>query len=177
MGQVNNYTAHNFYPTHMYGRLARKYDNFVLEQILPPLSEDLKNAIQQQDSVRSQVYVKAIGNLGHPEILKVFAPYLEGQIKVSTYLRAQMVLNLNVLSYQRNRQARAVLYSILRNTAEPYEVRVAAVHNIFISHPTGAMMQAMAEMTHDDPSIHVRSAIKSAIECAANLRGPHSWEL
>lgn len=177
MGQVNNYTAHNFYPTHMYGRLARKYDNFVLEQILPPLSEDLKNAIQQQDSVRSQVYVKAIGNLGHPEILKVFAPYLEGQIKVSTYLRAQMVLNLNVLSYQRNRQARAVLYSILRNTAEPYEVRVAAVHNIFISHPTGAMMQAMAEMTHDDPSVHVRSAIKSAIECAANLRGPHSWEL
>nr|BAD91195.1 vitellogenin [Saturnia japonica] len=177
MGQVNNDTAHNFYPTHMYGRLARKYDNFVLEQILPPLAEELKNAIQSQDSVKAQVYVKSIGNLGHPEILRVFAPYLEGQIKVSTYLRVQIISNLYALTSQRNRQARAVLFSILRNTAEPYEVRVAAIHNIFNSHPTVAMMQAMAEMTYDDPSVHVRAALKSGIESAANLRSPHSWDL
>ncbi|KAG6446639.1 hypothetical protein O3G_MSEX004534 [Manduca sexta] len=177
MGQVNNESAHSFYPTHMYGRLARKHDSFVLEQILPPLAADLQQAIERQESHKAQVYIKAIGNLGHPEILKTFAPYLEGQIKVSNYLRVQMVQNLQVLAHQKNKQARAVLYSILRNTAENYEVRVAAIQNIFMAHPTGAMMQAMAEMTYEDPSVHVRAALKSGIESAAQLKNPRYWNL
>lgn len=176
-GQVNNYTAHSFYPSHMYGRLARKHDSFVVDEILPELSENLKNAIQQSDSSKAQVYIKAIGNLGHREILKVFAPYLEGQIPTTTYLRVQMVDNLRVLAQQRDRHVRAVLYSILRNTAEPYEVRVIAINTIFFARPTATMMQAMAQMTHDDPSVHVRAFLKSAIESAAELKSPRNWDL
>lgn len=176
-GQVNNYTAHSYYPSHMYGRLARKHDNFVVDEILPELSEQLKNAVQQGDSNKAQVYIKAIGNLGHREILKVFAPYLEGKIPTTTYLRVQMVGNLRTLAQQRDRHVRSVLYSILRNTAEPYEVRVIAIHNIFIAHPTGVMMQAMARMTHNDPSVHVRSFLKTGIESAAKLNSPRNLEL
>lgn len=170
MGQVNNYTAHYFYPTYMYGRFADKYDNFVLEEILPPLANELKKAVQQKDTSKAQVYIKAIGNLGHRQILEVFAPYLEGKILVSTYLRTRIINNLQVLSFQKGKYVRNVLYSILRNTAEPYEVRVAAIRNLFIAFPTQAMMQAMAQMTHDDPSKHVRSALKASIEASANWK-------
>ncbi|XP_028160656.1 vitellogenin-like [Ostrinia furnacalis] len=177
MGQVNNETAHSFYPTHMYGRLSRKHDAFVLEEILPRLSEDLKQAIQQGDSNKAQVYIKAIGNLGHRGILNVFAPYIEGKIPVSTYLRRQMVKNLRVLAHQKDVFARAVLFTILKNVGEPYEVRVAAIDNIFMARPTVSMMQAMAQMTHNDPSVHVRAVLKESIISAAELKIPHYRDL
>lgn len=177
MGQVNNYTAHYLYPTHMYGRLADKYDNFVLEEILPPLAYELENAVQQKDSSKAQVYIKAIGNLGHRQILEVFAPYLEGKILVSTYLRTHIIDNLKVLSHQKDKYVRNVLYSILKNTAEPYEVRVAAIRNVFYACPNPAMMQDMARMTHNDPSKHVRAVLKSSIESVAQFKNPSYSEL
>ncbi|VVD06007.1 unnamed protein product [Leptidea sinapis] len=177
MGQVDNRTAHRYYPTHMYGRFSDKNDGFVLNEILPRLSQELRQSVEQGDSHKAQVYTKAIGNLGHREILQVFAPYLEGKVPVSTFLRAQMIESLRTLASEKDRYVRAVLYSILRNTAEPYEVRVAAILNILIGHPTGAMMQALADMTKTDPSIEVRAAIKSAIENAADLKHPRFFEL
>ncbi|CAH2243727.1 jg8786 [Pararge aegeria aegeria] len=177
MGQVNNETAHRFYPTHMYGRLSRKHDRFVIDEVLPRLSQELKLAIEKEDSHKAQVYVRAIGNLGHRAILDVFAPYLEGKIPVSTYLRTRMVENLRVVAYQEDHHVRAVLFSILKNTAEPYEVRVAAIHNIFMGRPTTAMMQAMAEMTKEDPSTHVRAVLKSVIESVAELKNPRYFHL
>ncbi|KAJ8705339.1 hypothetical protein PYW07_011166 [Mythimna separata] len=177
MGQVNNETAHSYYPTHMYGRLARRHDRFVLDNILPRLSELLKQAIEAKEWSRALVYIKAIGNLGHPEILYVFSPYLEGRIEVSTHLRVQMIVNLRHLSNQKDKYVRAVLYSIMRNTAEPYEVRVAAILNLFMAHPTAEMMQVMAQMTHDDPSIQVRAVLKNGILTAASLKEPRFWHL
>lgn len=177
MAQVNNETAHNYYPTHMYGRLTDKHDMFVLEVVLPRLAEKMNQAIEQQEWSRAQVYIKAIGNLGHREILQVFSPYLEGRIQVPRFIRVQMVVQLRSLAKHHDNHVRAALFSILKNTAEPYEVRVAAILNIFLAHPTVAMMQAMAQMTNDDPSVHVRSAIKSGIVSAANLKDPRFWHL
>ncbi|KAJ2940977.1 hypothetical protein O0L34_g13103 [Tuta absoluta] len=170
MGHVNNQTAHHFYPTHMYGRLARQHDNFVHEEVLPRLRLALEQAVQQQDNNKAQVYIRVIGNIAHRSIIQVFGPYLEGKIPMSKFLRVQMVDSLVILARERDSYVRTVLFSILRNTAEPYEVRVAAINNLFIAHPTPVMMQAMAHMTYDDISIYVRAAIKSAIENAAQQR-------
>ncbi|XP_068624776.1 vitellogenin-like [Battus philenor] len=177
MGQVNNDTAHSFYPTHMYGRLSRKHDAFVLEEILPRLQNELEEAVQNGDSHKQQIYIKAIGNLGHRAILEVFAPYLEGRVTVSNYIRTQIVYSLQPLAHQKDSHVRAVLYSILKNTAEPYEVRVAAINNIFMTRPSSSMMQSMAEMTHNDPSIEVRAALKSGIQAAATLKDPRYFDL
>lgn len=177
MGQVNNDSAHNYYPTHMYGRLSRKNDPFVYQQVLPRLSQELSQAIQQEDSNKAQVYIKAIGILGHPSILPVFAPYLEGKIQVSTYLRRQMVNNLQYLAYQRNKLVRSVLYTILRNTAEHQQVRVAAINNIWMTNPTSTMAMVMAQMSYNDPSMNVRSALKSSIVSAAQLKNPRFMDM
>ncbi|XP_053619274.1 vitellogenin-like [Plodia interpunctella] len=176
-GQVNNETAHHFYPTHMYGRLARKHDPFVYREILPRLSQELRQAVQQGDSVKAQVFIRAIGNLGHRQILQEFTPYLEGQVPVTTYLRREMINCLDVLAHQHDKLVRTVLFKILKNTAEPYEVRVAAIHNILMARPTPAMMMVMAQMTHTDPAIHVRAALRSSIVYAAQLKNPRYMDL
>ncbi|CAG9796078.1 unnamed protein product [Diatraea saccharalis] len=177
MGQVDNNTAHSFYPTHMYGRLTPQHDAFVVEEVIPYLSKVLKESIQYGDSGKALVYIHAIGNLGHHSILDVFAPYIQGEIRVTTYLRSQMVRNLRVLAHERHSHCRAALFNIVKNVAEPYEVRVAAIENIFMAHPSSAMMQAMAQMTHNDPSVQIRAILKSSILSAADLKHPLNMDL
>jgi hypothetical protein len=177
MGHVNNETAHSYYPTHMYGRLTRRNDRFVEEEVIPRLSQLLKQAIEKGDSTKAQVYIKALGNLGHRDTIKVFAPYFEGKIRVSTYLRTLMVHNLGLLAHEKYSYARTALFRILKNIAEHDEVRVAAIQKIFNARPSYAMMMAMAQMTHEDPSVQVRAILKSYILSAAELKSPRKWEL
>ncbi|KAJ8707493.1 hypothetical protein PYW08_010745 [Mythimna loreyi] len=152
-------------------------DLFVLKKVIPNLSLELKKAVEQGDSNKAQLYVTLLGNLVRPEILKVFAPYLEGRIVVSKYLRIQMVNSLKPLANLKNEEVRAVLFSILKNTAEPYEVRVAAALNIFLAFPTAEMMQIMAHMTNDDPSTEVRGVLATSIGYASTLKDPRFAEL
>ncbi|CAH1643965.1 unnamed protein product [Spodoptera littoralis] len=88
-----------------------------------------------------------------------------------------MVISLKTLANKKDEYVRAVLFSILRNTAEPYEVRVAAALNIFLAFPTSEMMQIMAHMTNDDPSVQVRGVIATSISFAANLKDPRFAQL
>lgn len=150
---------------------------FTVEKVIPHLAEELKLAIEKSDDTKAQVYVRVLGNLAHPDILKVFAPYLEGHIKVTKYLRIQMVISLKTLANMKDEYVRAVLYSILKNTAEPYEVRVAAALNIFLTYPTAEMMQIMAFMTNEDPSTQVRAVLANSITFAAGLKDPRFVEL
>lgn len=150
---------------------------FVVETVIPRLSLELKKAVEEGDSSKAQVYIRSLSNLARPEILKVFAPYLEGRIVVTNYLRTQIVISLETLAKLKNEDVRAVLYSILKNTAEPYEVRVAAAFNLFLAAPTPEMMQVMAHMTNSDPSTQVRGVLASSIDSAANLKNPRFAEL
>lgn len=152
-------------------------DLLVVETVIPRLSQELKKAVEEGDNSKAQVYVRSLGNLAHPEILKVFAPYLEGRIAVTKYLRTQIVHSLKTLANLKNEEVRAVLFSILKNTAEPYEVRVAAALNIFLAFPTAEMMQVFAHMTNNDPSTQVRGVLATSISFAAKLKDPRFAEL
>uniref|UniRef100_A0A2A4IXX6 Vitellogenin domain-containing protein n=1 Tax=Heliothis virescens TaxID=7102 RepID=A0A2A4IXX6_HELVI len=147
-------------------------DLFVNEKVIPRLSQELKQAIENGDKNKAQVYVRVLGNLAHPNILKVFAPYLEGKIAVTKYLRIQMVISLKSLANKKNEYVRAVLFSLLKNTAEPYEVRVAAALNIFLADPPQEMMQIMGHMSSVDPSTQVRAVLANSITFAAGLKDP-----
>uniref|UniRef100_A0A2A4IZG8 Vitellogenin domain-containing protein n=1 Tax=Heliothis virescens TaxID=7102 RepID=A0A2A4IZG8_HELVI len=150
---------------------------YVVESIIPWLSKELKQAAENGDSVKAQVYIRSLGNLANPEILKVYAPYLDGRIAVSKYLRVQIVASLKTLANLKNENVRAALYTILKNTAESYEVRVVAILNIFLNEPTAEMMQIMAHMSNDDPSTQVRAVIANGINFAAGLKSPRFSQL
>ncbi|XP_026731130.1 vitellogenin-like [Trichoplusia ni] len=157
-------------------RLANA-DLFVVDKIIPLASKDLKQAIADGDYSKADAYIRVLGNLAHPEILNVFAPYLDGSVPVNTYLRTQIVISLKTLAHEKNDQVRAVLFSILKNTAESYEVRVAAALNIFLSFPTADMFRIMAHMTNNDPSTQVRAVLVSGITYTAGLKDPRFAEL
>lgn len=152
-------------------------DFFVVRTVISRFSEELKQAVEKGDSNKAQVYVRLLGNLAHPDILKVFAPYLDGRIAITKYLRIQIVASLKTLANMKNDYIRAVLFSILRNTAEPYEVRVVAALNIFLAFPTAEMMQIMSHMTNTDPSTEVRAVLANGINFAAGLKDPRFAEL
>ncbi|XP_014217958.1 vitellogenin-like, partial [Copidosoma floridanum] len=157
------------YPVHLFNKEnVQERTQAIQEQYIPWFQEQLQQAVAQGDSTRIQLFVRALGNLGHPRILAVFEPYLEGQQKVSDFQRLAMVVALDQLTWTHPKLARNVLYRIYQNTAEAPEIRVAAVLHIMKTNPPAQMLQRMAEFTNYDHSYQVSAAVKSAIETASD---------
>ncbi|KAL0267736.1 UNVERIFIED_CONTAM: hypothetical protein PYX00_009919 [Menopon gallinae] len=170
MAQVDRKSIHNRYPVHAFGRFTPADDRVVAEEYIPYFGSKLQQAVQEQDSPKIQVYIRALGNMAHPKILAIFEPYLEGELPMTDFQRTLIIVSLNDLSRTHPRIARSVLYKTFSNIGEIHQVRVAAV-------PPVNMLQRLAQYSHDDPSIQVRSAIKSAIESAALLKNPVNNQL
>nr|AGJ71349.1 vitellogenin [Chrysopa septempunctata]QBC41006.1 Vg1 [Chrysopa pallens] len=150
---------------------------FTTKEFIPYLSQKLKEAYQTGDSKQIQIYIRALGNVAHPQILSVFKPYLEGERKLTDFQRLFMVVAMDHLVYTYPKEARSVLYKIYANTGESSQVRSAAVFQFMRTQPPASMLQRMAEYTHVEPSKNVRSAIKSSIEAASQLKGQDYAEL
>lgn len=178
--QVNNHSVHSYYPVQSFGPESfNKKNQIVSRKVIPYLSHNLKAAVDADDSYKVLVYIRAIGNLGHPEILNVFEPYIEGKYPISDFQRLAIVTALDKLVENYPKLSRTVLYRMYQNIAETHQVRCAAIFQMMRTSPSAPMLQRMAESTHSDPSIHVRSAIQSAIRSAANLEknSPYYSEL
>lgn len=166
---VNRDSAYNYYPVHSFGRMNDRNNKIVRDEVIPYLARELKEAVKAEDSIKIQVYTRALGNLGHPQILNVFEPYLEGQVLVTDFQRLAMVVALDKLTQNYPRLSRSVLFKIYQNVGEVHQVRVAAVFLLMRTTPPTAMLQRMAQFTHEDPSEQVQAAVESAIRSAARL--------
>ena len=175
--QINRKTLHNNYPVHAFGRMVSKDDQAVSDEYIPYLVRELKNAIKDGKSPKIQTYILALGNIGHPKILAVFEPYLEGDEKVSVFQRTMMVASLGKLAEMHPKLARSVLYKIYMNTMEAHEVRCTAVFLLMKTNPPLSMLQRMAEFTNYDTNKQVNSAVKSTIQSIAELSNPESMDL
>lgn len=175
--QISNSSIHNRYPVHSFGRLSSKHNQAVLRTYIPFLAEQLREAVKDGDSPRIQTYIVALGNIGHPKILAVFEPYLEGKIPVSTFQRTMMVSALSKLAELHPRLTRSVLYKIYLNANDVHDVRCVAVYLLMKTNPPLVMMQRMAEFSRHDPSKHVRFAVISTIRTVAQLKRPETREL
>lgn len=173
--QVSNSSIYNHYPVNVFGRLSSRQNDAVLRKYIPFLAEQLRKAIKDGDSPRIQVYIFALGLTAHPKILSVLEPYLEGKERVSTYQRFLMVMSLKKLAEIKPSLARSVLYKIYLNTWDVHQIRCAAVNLLMITNPPLDMLTRIAQFTNSDYSGQVNSAVKSAIESAANLNFPE-WE-
>jgi hypothetical protein len=116
--QVSNHSAYSFYPTHAFGRLAHKNYRIVQRQVIPYLSHKLNLASQNEDSEKMLTYIRALGNLGHPAILNVFEPYLEGKMPTTEFQRLAIIVALNKLTENYPKLARSVLFKIYQNSAD-----------------------------------------------------------
>lgn len=175
--QVNNHSAYSYYPTHAFGRLAPQKYQIVQQKVIPYLEEQMKKASKHSDSHHMLVYIRALGALAHPNILKAFEPYLEGKYECTQFQRLAIVVSLQKLANHYPKLARSIYFKIYQNSAERYEVRVAAIYGIMKCNPHAVVLQRMAEMANQEPSSHISAAVRSALESAAALDHPDAREL
>ncbi|XP_018374343.1 PREDICTED: vitellogenin-3-like [Trachymyrmex cornetzi] len=171
--ELARYTQSNklsiYYPVYSFGRMVPKHDNELLETYIPYMATQLRKAIEEGDSHRIQTYIMALGNFGHPKILSVFEPYLEGTIPITKFQRLMMVISLSKLTESYPRVVRSVALKIYLNLKEAYELRCVAVHIIIKTNPSLIILQRMAEFTNQDQDQHVNSVVKTSIESLINL--------
>lgn len=175
--QVSNHSAYSFYPTHAFGRMASKNYRIVQRKLIPYLAHKMNLASQTEDSERMLSYIRALGDIGHPAILNVFEPYLEGKMPITEFQRLAIVVSMDRLTELYPKLARAVLYKIYQNAADRDEVRTAAVFALMRTNPPAPMLQRMAGMTNAEKSHNVASAVKTALESAAELDNEADSEL
>ncbi|XP_011879024.1 PREDICTED: vitellogenin-1-like [Vollenhovia emeryi] len=169
--------ATRYYPVYSFGRMVPKNDRALVETYIPYMATQLKEAIGEGDNPRIQTYIMALGGFGHPKILSIFEPYLEGSLRISKFQRLMMVISLNRLGENYPSLVRSVAEKIYINTMEAYELRCAAVYVIMNTNPPLSLLQRMAEFTHEDQDNQVNSAVTTSIEGLANSKEPELQEL
>lgn len=133
--------------------------------------------MQEGDSQKIQISIRTLGNLGHPNILPYFEPYLEGEANASDLQRLLMVSALDKMAPLYPQETRTVLFNLYQNSGEPHELRCVAVILLMKTNPPANVLQRMAEFTNADPDSQVVSVVQSAIRSAAALDGESTLEL
>lgn len=170
---VNRYYSRDEYPIPSFGSFRSKAGRrFVLGEYVPYLNEKLNEAIYDGDSHRIQVYISALGSVGHPVILQAFEPYLEGVQQISRFQRLHIVNSLEGLVRNYPRIARSLLYKIYQNAGDDPDVRIAAVYQLARTGPSPTMLQRMADFTNIDIDEQVNAAVKSVIQHVARMKDP-----
>lgn len=174
---INRYFSRNEYPVNVFGRFrTRAGRHAVLYEYVPYLKSNLDDAVYNADSHKIQVYISALGSVGHPVILKAFEPYLKGEQQLSHHQRLHIVNSLEGLVRNYPEVARNVLYRIYQNTYDDPDVRVAAVYQLARTGPSPTMLERMADYTTIDKSEQVNSAVKSVIQHVARLKESQNYK-
>lgn len=174
---VNRPLAHSYYPRRAYGRMETKGLELIEKQVIPFLQHQLEQAVKKQDSHKILMYIRGLGNLGHPKILPVFEPYFEGKQEITEFERMTMVIAMDKLAINYPKDARAILFKIYQNEGESHEVRCAAVMQLMRTNPPAETLQLMAEYANFDSSRQVRAIVKSVILSASKLENYENQEL
>ncbi|WP_266164831.1 open beta-sheet domain-containing protein [Escherichia coli] len=174
---VDRDSAHNLFPVHIYGKLDPPSQSEPLQSYVKYLTNLLNRAVKNADSVGIQVYTRALGNIGHPSILKALLPYVFAEKQVSHFQRLLMVLALDRVTELYPNVLRPLLIQIYQSTGETHQIRSTAVLLIMGSNPSGSVLQRLAQFSKQDPSPQVASVVKTAIQSAAQLSNPENQEL
>ncbi|XP_011879025.1 PREDICTED: vitellogenin-1-like [Vollenhovia emeryi] len=174
---THNKMASRYYPVDSFDHMVPKDDRALVETYIPYMATQLREAIDEGNNPRIQTYILALGGTGHPKILSILEPYLEGSLRISKFQRFFMVIALNRIGERNPSLIRSVAERIYGNTMEAYELRCAAVYVIMNTNPPLSLLQRMAEFTHEDQDNQVNSAVTTSIEGLANSKDPEFQEL
>lgn len=148
--------------------MIMKDNNDVAEQYIPYLEKQLKQGYLENNSVKIQTYITALGKTGHPKIISVYEPYLEGTKPSSKFQRLLMVASLSTLARIQPKLVGPIFYKLYFDTREDNEIRALAVHQYITTNPPLITLQRIAKYTYYDKSEDVNSVVRSTIESIAN---------
>ncbi|WP_266164832.1 open beta-sheet domain-containing protein [Escherichia coli] len=172
LAQVSNVSSSR-YPVETFADLLGDYNPDYVQR----LADKLKRAVDEAYSPNIQLYIRALGNIGHPDIVKVFRPYLEGSKPVSTFQRFMMVMSLDKLAEAYPQEAQNVFMLLFQNTGETHEIRCASALLLMATNPPPSVLQKLAHLTNSEQNTQVKAAVKSIIQSAVTLLRPEDSEL
>lgn len=157
-----------YYPVQSFGRMIPP--NNVLEELISYFAEQLKEAIHKNNSPRVQTYILALCSTGHPKVISVLEPYLEGMQELTKFQRLMMVNSLYPLATDHPRLVRPIVFKLYSDVYQPDDIRVAAFYNLIKTNPSLPIMMHIARQTHYDKSKQVNSAVTTTMHSLARLK-------
>lgn len=168
----NAYVGSEYYPTHSFDFSFPENRKEIIERYIPYLTTKLREGYSEGNSRKIQTYIITLGITGHPKILSVFEPYLEGVKPATKFQRMLMVASLSTLAKYQPKLVAPIFYKMYSNKGEAHEVRCMAVHQFIISDPPVIMLQRVAKYTNYDTNEHVNSIVKTTMESIVNTKRP-----
>ena len=172
------------YPSQVYGKFCSPSSKAIKVVLIPYLKqslEDLKPALTDRqtgeqtsqpsiDSMNSLIsLINALGNLGIEEASQALLEVVEGAYTQHPHPRSMAVYNLIRSAQQNPTKYRPVILSIIQNTAEHEEVRMAAVTALPYVQPSSAQLQKLAGLTWYDSQQQVSAFISSTLQSLSQL--------
>lgn len=139
---------------------------------IPYFAKQLGEAYQRKHNSAIVKNIVVLGNIGHPKVISVFEPYLEGKYHLTTFQRTMMVDSLKRIIPEAQDVVREIVYRIYQNERENYEVRVMAVNVLLKTYPPLHTLQLIAERATTEKDPRVRNVIITGIENLSQLTSP-----
>merc|ERR1719376_1705910 len=165
---INEKSSLREFPSQVYGKFCHKEMEVIQEELIPYLKEELRKSPTTDMNV-IRLYVTALGNLGTKETTEELLKVIDGKITTNYNVRALAVFHLIKPAMENPSMIRPIMTSIIGNTAESAEVRMAAITTLTYCKPSSADLQGLALRTWFEPSRQVASYIYSTLETLKNL--------
>lgn len=166
----NSYVGLKYYPIYSLDFNTPKNNKEIEETYIPYLVTKLKEGFKEHNSAKIQTYISVLGITGHPKILSVFEPYLEGVETATKFQRMLIVASLSTLAKYQPKLVGPIFYKLYLNKGEVHEIRCLAIHQFILSNPPVIMLQRVAKYTNYDTNEHVNSIVKTTFENLANTK-------
>jgi hypothetical protein len=149
------------YPTYVFGRFCHPESYVVSDKWIPYLSRKLSESSSSTPE-KKNVYIMALGLLGHKSVLPALYPVIERIEEHSPLNRALAVFSLVNVGRHYPSRVLPVLSAIFSNKAESPEVRIIAFNTIMKLSPDMALLQKIATLTWTETDYEVLKVVNTA---------------
>ena len=169
-GCVNPESIKNEFAYKIYGQMCHREMSVTKENLVPYLERKLQEP-SKTDMGSVIVYINALGNLGTEESSEALLNVVEGRISTNPHPRSVAVYKLIRPALEKPSIYRPVFKSLIENSAENTEVKMAAITALTYCSPSTADLQKIAIRSWFKPSRQVSSYIYSTLKTLSNLDG------
>ena len=165
---ISSSSMQNEFAYKIYGQMCNKEMSVIKDNLVPYLAEKLQES-SRSDTSSIITWVQALGNIGLKESSEELIKVAEGRIYANAYPRSAAIYTLIRPALVNPSVYRPVFNSIVENSAESPEVRIAAITALTYSYPSTADLQKLAIRTWFEPSRQVASFITSTLKSLSTI--------
>lgn len=141
----------------------------MVDRYIPYLVHQLEQGLLEKDETKIQTSIVALSFTGHPSVLPVFEPYLEGTKTMTKFQRFLMIASMSQLAKLHPKLVGPIFYKLYLDTRESHEIRSIAVQEFIMTNPPLITLQRIAKYTNIEKNVHINSIVKTTIENLAKI--------